>query len=145
MNTKPEYLRIIYVKLSSEPELRSNVDGSDVIVHLKQCNEKLYSFLADPALNIQDVDFVVCQVRSSFTFGIVYAVSDTQISYETYLENVMLEEGPHKLVIAKIAKIDLDCVTHAIRVKQLYEAEKRIIDARSRLNQEAWNNVKTRI
>ena len=98
--------------------------------------------MADPALNLQENDFVVCQVRSSFTFGIVYAISDVQISYETYLENVMLEEGPHKLVIAKI---DLDCVTHAIRVKRLYEAEKRIIDARSRLNQEAWNKVKTRL
>lgn len=142
MSTKPEYFYPVRVKLSSAPELRSNIDGSDVIVHLEQCNDKLYSFLADPVLSLQDGDFVACQVKNSFTFGIVYDISDAQVSYETYLENVLLEEGAHKLIITKI---DFDCVTNAIRAKRLYEAEKRIIEARAKLNQEALNNVKARL
>ena len=140
--THPTELLTVQVELSSNPELLSNIDGSDIRVRLNQSNGKDYSFLVDPALKIAEGDLVVCQVRNSFTFGIVLRVGGTCCSYDTYLENAVLEEGAHKLVLAKV---DWEPVKLAIRAKRLYALEKRKAETRARLNSEAFNNVKEQL
>lgn len=140
--TYPTEYRTVQVELSGQPELLSNIDGSDIKLRLNMSNGKDYSFLVDPALGITEGDLVVCQVRNSFTFGIVLRVGGTCCSHETYLENVVLEEGAHKLVVAKV---DWEPVKLAVRAKRLYAIEKRKAETRARLNSEAFNNVKEQL
>ena len=140
--THPTEYRTVQVELSGQPELLSNIDGSDIKLRLNMSNGKDYSFLVDPALKIAEGDLVVCQVRNSFTFGIVLRVGGTCCSHETYMENAVLEEGAHKLVVAKV---DWTPVKLAIRAKRLYVIEKRKAETRARLNSEALNAVKEQL
>ena len=130
------------VKLSSNPDLVSNLDGSDVTVRLAECNNKHYSFLYDPELDLIAGDLVVCQVRNGFTFGIVQSTSTHETLRTDYLRNVVLEEGSHKLIVSKV---DWSPVKLAIRAKRLYAIEKRKAETRQRLNSEAFNNVKEQL
>lgn len=130
------------VELSSMPDIVSNLTGSDIRVRMVDSNRKGYSFLVDPALKIAEGDLVVCQVRNNFTFGMVLSVGEPFVSHDTYLENAVLEDGAHKLVLAKV---DWEPVKLAIRAKRLYAVEKRKIETRARLNSEALNAVKEQL
>ena len=123
------------VKLSGTPDLVSNLDGSDVAVRLCECNQKHYSFLFSPTLELAVGDLVVCQVRNSFTFGIVQSISTDETLHTDYLRNVVLEEGLHKLIVSKV---DWLSVKLAIRAKRLYVREKREQEKRAKLNDAAF-------
>ena len=141
MNIPTTYHTAI-VELSSVPDIVSNVDGSDVRVRLTMHNGKGYSFLVDPALEIAPGDLVVCQVKNGFTFGIIQSVGEPFVSHDTYLENVVLEEGAHRLVVSRV---DWEPVKLAVRAKRLYAIEKRKAETRQRLNSEALNNAKEQL
>jgi hypothetical protein len=136
MATYPTFYRRVAVILGSEPELRSCLNGQNVTLTLPATNNKQYDFLVDPALELAPGDFVVCQVRSSFTFGIVMRVGDasTDVSHEDYMHNVVLGEGAYKLIVARV---DWEPVKLAIRTKRLYDKKKREIEQRSKVNPEA--------
>ena len=123
------------VELSSNPDLVSNLNGSDVQVRLCECNHKHYSFLFDPTLELAEGDLVVCQVRNGFTFGIVQSISRNETMHIDYLRNVVLEEGSHKLIVYKV---DWEPVKLAIRAKRLYAIEKREQEKRAKLNDAAF-------
>lgn len=141
-NTIPAHYHTALVELSSVPDLVSNVDGSNVQVRLTMGNGKGYSFLVDPALEVAVGDLVVCQVKNGFTFGIIKSVGEPFVSHDTYLENAVLEEGAHRLVVSRVA---WEPVKLAIRAKRLYAIEKRKAETRQRLNSEAFNNVKEQL
>jgi hypothetical protein len=105
-------------------------------------NGKGYSFLVDPALEVAVGDLVVCQVKNGFTFGLIKSVGEPFVSHDTYLENAVLEEGAHRLVVSRVA---WEPVKLAIRAKRLYAIEKRKAETRQRLNSEAFNNVKEQL
>ena len=138
-NTHPTYYKTVDVVLSNTCELHSNVTGEHVQLYYSNCNNKHYSFLYDPTLELAVDDLVVCQACSGFIYGKVVELTDRQVDHDTYLENVVLEEGAHKLVVAKI---DWSPVKLAVRAKRLYALEKRKAETRARLNVEAFNNVK---
>ena len=123
--------------LGGEPNIRSNVNGSKLAIEIPATNNKQYDFLYDDSkFELVPGDLVVCQVRSSFTFGIVVAIPDEpQIDAWDYMRNVVLEEGSHKLVIAKL---DLAPVHEAVRVKALYRKRERELAAQSKLNNDAF-------
>ncbi len=141
-NTIPAHYHTALVELSSAPDLVSNVDGSNVQVRLTMSNGKGYSFLVDPALEVAVGDLVVCQVKNGFTFGLIKSVGEPFVSHDTYLENAVLEEGAHRLVVSRVA---WEPVKLAIRAKRLYAIEKRKAETRQRLNSEAFNNVKEQL
>lgn len=123
--------------LGGEPNIRSNVNGSKLAIELPATNNKQYDFLYDGSkLELVPGDLVVCQVRNSFTFGVVQSVSRFETTHEDYLHNVVLEEGSHKLIVSKI---DWSAVKLAIRAKRLYAREKREQEKRAKLNTEAFN------
>lgn len=134
-STPSYYLRVACI-LGSEPELRSCINGENVTLMLPSTNNKQYDFLCDPALEPVAGDFVVCQVRSSFVFGIVMRVDNINlVSHEDYMRNVVLAEGAHKLVIAKP---DWGLVKDAIRAKRLYELKKRENERKAKLDAKAF-------
>lgn len=138
----PTELLTAKVVLSSDPELLYNIDGSDIRIRLNQSNNREYSFLVDPALELKPGDFVVCQVKNGFTFGLITSIDGTHVLHDTYLENTVLEEGAHKLILTKV---DWEPVELAIRAKRLYAIEKRKAETRSRLNAEAFKLVKEQL
>ena len=78
--------------LGGEPSIRSNVNGSKLAIELPATNNKQYDFLYDGSkFDLTAGDLVVCQVKSSFTFGIVVSLPDEPaLDAWDYLRNVVL-------------------------------------------------------
>lgn len=125
--------------LLGQVDFRSNVNGTAFAARVVETNNKQYSFLADTELDVNVGDIVICQVRSSLTFGYVASIDDELVTHEQYLMNAVLEEGAHKLVLGVV---DWRAIETAVRAKAIYRKRERELAALNRVNTAAFDYMK---